>query len=222
MPQPMLPVGDEKSVNSVTVRTGPPGGVVACGGWVGATVDVDVDVARVVVVCSGSVLELVSVLRAQPDSRSDTSAVAASTWLRILVIGRKLVGQCPVSAPPSEDEVAAALRRAGARFAFVHGSRAGGGGTPRPDSDLDVGAWWGTDPPDPWKVEVPAGVDLLVLDTAPLWLAGRVAMHGRLLFDDDPAARVRWQADTRLVYLDELPGLLERQREWREAVTRGR
>jgi hypothetical protein len=50
-------------------------------------------------------------------------------------------------------------------------------------------------------------VDLLVLDAAPLELAGRVALHGRLLFDDDPPARVRWQAQTRLIYLDE---------EWRQ------
>lgn len=115
----------------------------------------------------------------------------------------------------------ATLRRAGARFAFVHGSRVDGNG-PRADSDLDVAAWWGDEAPDPWAVDLADGVDLAVLDSAPLWLAGRVAMYGRLLFDDDPPARVAWQADTRLVYLDELPLLLERQREWREAVIRGR
>jgi hypothetical protein len=54
-------------------------------------------------------------------------------------------------------------------------------------------------------VEVPEGVDLLVLDQAPLELAGRVALRGRLLFDDDPPTRVRWQAQTRKIYLDELP-----------------
>ncbi|MGH9138238.1 MAG: nucleotidyltransferase domain-containing protein [Acidimicrobiales bacterium] len=104
-----------------------------------------------------------------------------------------------------EGEVAAALRAAGARFAFVHGSRATG--TAPPDSDLDVAAWWGAGAPDPWAVDLPPGSDLLVLDRAPLELAGRVALHGRLLFDDDPPARVRWQAETRLVYLDE---------EWRQ------
>lgn len=88
-----------------------------------------------------------------------------------------------------EDAVAGVLRAAGARFAFVHGSRAGG--TPRPDSDLDVGAWWGADAPDPWRVRLPGYVDLTVLDRAPLWLAGRIAQRGRLLFDDDPVARVR-------------------------------
>jgi uncharacterized protein len=60
---------------------------------------------------------------------------------------------------------------------------------------------------------VPDGVDLVVLDHALLWLAGRIALDGRLLFDDDPPARVRWQADTRRIWLDERPYLLERQRE---------
>lgn len=111
------------------------------------------------------------------------------------------------------DEGAAmrALRRAGARFAFVHGSRATGERA-RPGSDLDIGAWWGRDAPDPWQVDVPVGVDLLVLDHAPLWLSGRVAQHGRLLFDDDPAARIHWQAETRLRYLDDLPALLDRRK----------
>ena len=120
---------------------------------------------------------------------------------------------------PDETLVATSLRAAGARFAFVHGSRADG--TNRPDSDLDIAAWWGEEAPAPWKVGLPETVDLLVLDDAPLWLAGRIALHGRLLFDDDPPARVAWQADTRLIYLDERPGMLERQREWAEVVARG-
>lgn len=37
----------------------------------------------------------------------------------------------------------------------------------------------------------------------PLAIAGRVAVHGILLFDDDPPARVRWQADTRQQWSDE-------------------
>lgn len=99
-----------------------------------------------------------------------------------------------------------ALRRAGAVFAFVHGSRAAG--TSRPDSDLDVAAWWGRrDRPAAYEVTLPPAVDLLVLDDAPLELAGRVAVDGVLLFDDDPPARVEWQARTRLLYFDE---------EWRQ------
>jgi hypothetical protein len=117
---------------------------------------------------------------------------------------------------PDEDAAAAALRRAAAKFGFVHGSRAEGGS--RPDSDLDVAAWWGEDAPAAFDVELPAKVDLVVLDAVPLWLAGRIALTGRLLFDDDPPARVAWQADTRRVWLDERPYLLARQREWRRAV----
>jgi hypothetical protein len=112
-----------------------------------------------------------------------------------------------------ERRVADVLRAAGARFALVFGSRAEG--TARPDSDLDVGAWWGERPPASWEVDLPPGVDLVVLDTAPLWLSGRIAQHGRLLFDDLPPARVRWQAQTRLRYLDEIPAIRERYRQRR-------
>src|SRR5262245_497711 len=118
--------------------------------------------------------------------------------------------------PIDVEELISALRRAGARFAFLHGSRAAG--TERADSDVDVAAWWGGPPPPPWDVALPEGVDLLVLDTAPLELAGRAALHGALLFDDDPPARVRWQAQTRLVYLDEE----DRQRRLDRIYHRGR
>lgn len=104
-------------------------------------------------------------------------------------------------AEPDERAAVAVLRSHGARFAFVHGSRTDGGG--RPESDMDIAAWWGRRPPASWELPMPPGVDLLVLDDAPLELAGRVALRGRLLFDDDPPARVRWQARTRLMYLDE-------------------
>ncbi|HIY24395.1 MAG TPA: hypothetical protein H9837_08845 [Candidatus Brachybacterium merdigallinarum] len=45
-------------------------------------------------------------------------------------------------------------------------------------------------------------VDLLGLDTAPLELAGRVALDGRLLFEPGPGERVHWEATTRKI--DEL------------------
>lgn len=103
--------------------------------------------------------------------------------------------------PSLESHVAEVLRGTGASFAFVHGSRAtGAAGT---ESDLDVAAWWPGHAPSPWDVALPTEVDLLVLNDAPLELAGRVALDGRLLFDDDPPARVAWQAQTRLIYLDE-------------------
>ncbi|MFZ0118527.1 MAG: nucleotidyltransferase domain-containing protein [Pseudonocardiaceae bacterium] len=111
------------------------------------------------------------------------------------------------------------LRAAGARFAFIHGSRVRG--RARPDSDLDVGAWWGARPPASWEVDLPVGVDLVVLDSAPLWLAGRIAQEGRLLFDDDPPTRVRWQAETRLHYLDEIPAIRDRYRRRRIELARG-
>lgn len=71
----------------------------------------------------------------------------------------------------------------------MHGSRARGAA--RSDSDLDVAAWWRDAPPASFEVVLPAGVDLLVLNTAPLELAGRVAMEGVLLFDDAPQDRVQ-------------------------------
>jgi hypothetical protein len=123
---------------------------------------------------------------------------------------------------PDEQAVAEELRAASARFAFVHGSRAGEEPL-RPDSDLDVAAWWQDEPPQPWGIELPAGVDLVVLNRAPLWLAGRIAFHGRLLIDDDPPRRVAWQADTRRIWLDERPRVRQGQHEFRAAVTaRGR
>lgn len=114
-----------------------------------------------------------------------------------------------------------ALRRAGARFAYLHGSHVQG--TARPDSDLDVAAWFGSeDRPLPWAIEgLPADVDLLVLDGAPLELAGRVAMSGRLLFDDDPPARVQWEATTRKIYSDEAARIERARRDFAEAL-RGR
>ena len=85
-------------------------------------------------------------------------------------------------------ESAAVLRKAGARFAYLHGSRASG--QYRPDSDIDIAAYFGGEPPNVFDVLLPPGVDLLVLDHAPLELAGRVAARGRLLFDDDPVSYI--------------------------------
>lgn len=99
------------------------------------------------------------------------------------------------------EAIARSLRARGACFAFLHGSHVKG--TAREGSDVDVAAHFGGRDPAPWDVDVPPRVDLGVLDSAPLELAGRVALHGELLFDDDPPARVQWQAQTRLVYLDE-------------------
>ncbi len=118
------------------------------------------------------------------------------------------------------DAAVEALRRAGARFAYLHGSRATGTG--RHDSDTDVAARFGPQAPQSYEVDVPPGVDLLVLDQAPLELAGRVAHRGRLLFSDDEVARVRWEATTRKIYFDKLPRITRAHREFSQAVRRGR
>lgn len=112
------------------------------------------------------------------------------------------------------------LRHAGARFAYLHGSRASG--MESHDSDVDIAAWFGQAAPQSYEVLVPAGVDLMVLDHAPLELAGRVAHRGRLLFSDDEVARIRWVARTRKIYFDELPRIHRAHREFSEAVRRGR
>lgn len=123
--------------------------------------------------------------------------------------------------PVDLDEVVAALRAAGARFAFLFGSRTGGSTPVRPDSDVDVAAWFGR-PVDPSRVRgLPPGVDLLILDTAPLELRGRVAQDGVLVLDDDPAARVGWVATTRRVYLDELPRIARARRDFVAGLRRG-
>ena len=118
------------------------------------------------------------------------------------------------------ERVITALREAGAAFALTFGSRARG--DERPGSDLDVAAWWPGDSPNPWEVDMPAGVDLVVANTAPLELAGRIALEGIVLFEDDPAARVRWVATTRKIWLDERPRFERAHREFLEAAARGR
>jgi len=113
-------------------------------------------------------------------------------------------------------EAAAVLRNAGARFAYLHGSRASG--QYRLDSDIDIAAYFGGQPPNAFDIPMPPGVDLLVLNHAPLELAGRVAARGRLLFDDDPVSRVRWEATTRKIYFDELPRITRAHREFAASV----
>jgi predicted nucleotidyltransferase len=111
------------------------------------------------------------------------------------------------------------LRQAGARFGYLHGSRATQ--TSRPDSDIDVAAYFGEHAPQSFDVLLPHGVDLLVLDHAPLELAGRVAASGKLLFDDDPVLRVRWEATTRKIYFDELPRIQRAHREFIATMAHG-
>jgi predicted nucleotidyltransferase len=109
------------------------------------------------------------------------------------------------------------LRQAGARFAYLFGSRASG--SHRAESDIDIAAYFGDQAPNSFEILLPPEVDLLVLDHAPLELAGRVAVGGTLLFEDDPVARVRWEATTRKIYFDELPRITRSHREFAANVT---
>ncbi len=110
----------------------------------------------------------------------------------------------------------AMLRQAGARFGYLHGSRASG--QHRADSDIDIAAYFGGQPPNSFDFLLPPGVDLLVLDRAPLELAGRIALGGKLLFENDQVARVRWEAMTRKIYFDELPRITRAHREFAATV----
>lgn len=75
--------------------------------------------------------------------------------------------------------------------------------------------------PASFEVSLPPDVDLLVLNTAPLELAGPVAVSGELPFETDPQERVRWQAMTRKIYFDERPRMDRAHREFLEAVRHG-
>jgi uncharacterized protein len=94
------------------------------------------------------------------------------------------------------------LRRHGVRFALVFGSRAEGTADARSDVDLAV---WSDEPLDDWALrgDLPDDVDLVDLTRAPDGLAGRIALTGRVVLDDDPVRRIRWQAATRKRHLDE-------------------
>lgn len=118
------------------------------------------------------------------------------------------------------EETVTRLEETGASFALVHGSRARG--THRPDSDLDVAAWWGAHAPQSFEVSLPPRVDLLVLDRAPLELAGRIAQEGLLILERDPAERVRWVATTRKIWADEKPRYQRAHRDFVEAILHGR
>lgn len=124
-----------------------------------------------------------------------------------------------------QERAIAVLREAGARFAYVFGSRVEGNA--RPDSDLDVAASFGGSPVDPVAIaaRLPGKVDLVLLESAPLELAGRIATRGRVLFDDDPSARVAWESMTRTIWFDEQPRIEQGRRDFAEgarARARGR
>ncbi|UFU02939.1 nucleotidyltransferase domain-containing protein [Ruania suaedae] len=120
---------------------------------------------------------------------------------------------------PVIERAIAALRAAGARFCYLHGSRATGRARQR--SDVDLAALFGRSDLVASDVLLEPGVDLLVLDTAPLELAGRVAASGTLLFEQDASERVAWEATTRKIYFDERPRFERAHRDFLESVRRG-
>ena len=132
------------------------------------------------------------------------------------------------------DALADRLRRAlrddpsAPRVAWLFGSLARGEG--RADSDIDVAVLFGEAPPATLcggglalegrvesRMSVP--VDLVVLDDAPVDLIHRVLRDGRLLYDDDPSLRVRFEVKVRNEYFDLLPYLREYRRAAGESVS---
>lgn len=111
------------------------------------------------------------------------------------------------------------LRARGARFVYLHGSQAAG--TAGAHSDIDLAALFPDPAPASFELDMPPGVDLIILNTAPLEVAGRIACHGTVVLEDDEVARVRWESMTRTVYLDEKYRIDRSHREFLEAATRG-
>lgn len=117
-------------------------------------------------------------------------------------------------------------QRAAALWLF--GSRARG--DHRPGSDADVALLLQRAAPVPGLMEQAAltgaledalgvaAVDLIVLDTAPLTLRGRVLVEGRLLWSADDVRRVRFTVDTLSRYFDLLPSVREQDRAYIAAV----
>lgn len=104
--------------------------------------------------------------------------------------------------------------------AYLFGSMARG--TESAKSDVDIGVLFRSRPAQTLdslrfslegELERSAGrrVQLLVLNDAPPDLIHRVLRDGRLLLDRDPAARIRFEVDSRNRYFDLLP-TLERYR----------
>lgn len=116
-------------------------------------------------------------------------------------------------------EAVEVLRRHGALFAYLHGSCATGQAAA--GSDVDIAAYFGRNDLLSSDIILPRAVDLLVLDSAPLEIAGRVAATASLLFEVDRTARVRWEATTRKLYFDERPRFERSHREFLESVRHG-
>lgn len=122
--------------------------------------------------------------------------------------------------PSTVDDVAERLRAAAAAVmadepvlaVYLFGSRARG--TARPDSDVDVAVLLdGVAADDRLEVQLRlarlladrseiGGLDLVVLDGAPLPLRGRVVQEGRVVFSADEPARIEHESRTAREFFD--------------------
>lgn len=130
-----------------------------------------------------------------------------------------------------DGQLAQRLRDSGVSVAWLFGSRARG--EERPDSDADVAVLLRTrtEPPglrlqDEISVALAealrvGAVDLVILDTAPLDLRGRVLEEGRLLWSGDEPLRVRYTVETLSRYHDVRPSISIQDRAFLGAVARG-
>jgi predicted nucleotidyltransferase len=117
------------------------------------------------------------------------------------------------------DDALARLQAAGAVAVYLHGSQANHTATKL--SDIELAALFPDPAPLSFELDLPPEVDLLVLNGAPLEIAGRIACGGTLVLEVDPLQRVHWEATTRKIYLDEKYRIERSHREFLEAVTRG-
>lgn len=116
-------------------------------------------------------------------------------------------------------EVVQILVSAGALFALIHGSYATG--LSHSESDLDVAAYFGGEVPLSCDVLLPAGIDLTVLNDAPLEFKGRIAAKGELFFETQQGNSANWVAFTRKVYFDERFRFERFHKEFLEALSNG-
>lgn len=123
--------------------------------------------------------------------------------------------------------VDAAFTAHGVAVAYLFGSRAEG--TARPQSDHDVAVLFARAEPAFDATErlaadlaAPLGtrVDVVDLARADLELRGRVAESGRLLFSADEAARVRFEVDARIRWIEFRPVVEETTRSFLARVAR--